>query len=243
MKYILLLLTFLSVLNLEAQFKGTIIFEERVDLHRNLPPEKEELKTMIPEFNTAKWELIFIGDESIYQPLKEKELTGASANQSGYYMRFGREKRTLYKNMADDRIVDSRDFMQKQFLIKGFTSARKWKIGKRQKDIMGYKCMEASCEVDSTQVIAWFTPKINVSNGPSDYQGLPGMILQIDMNDGERLITATQIMLDSADASMLVIPTKGKEITSQEFEALRKEKMKEMNLQKSTSGPMIIRHH
>ena len=121
----------------------------------------------------------------------------SNANQSGYNMRFGRENRILYKNLAEDKIVDSRDFMQKQFLIKGFTSSRKWKIGKKQKQILTYNCLEASMRVDSaTMLTAWFTPQIAVSNGPSDYQGLPGMILQIDINDGERTITATEVKLD-----------------------------------------------
>ena len=31
---------------------------------------------------------------------------------------------------------------------------------------------------------AWYTPQIPVSNGPDDYQGLPGLILEI--NDGKK---------------------------------------------------------
>ena len=224
-----------------AQMTGTIFYEEKADLHRNLPPEKEEVKNMIPQFNVSKWVLTFNGDESIYQTLKEKELTGTGANQSFNMRDGGRENRVLYKNLAEDKIVDSRDFMQKQFLIKGFTSSRKWKIGKKQKQILNYNCLEASLQIDSaTLLTAWFTPQIAVSNGPSDFQGLPGLILQTDINDGERTITATEIKLNDPELAPIVIPTKGKEITSEEFEKLRKEKMKEMNMQQSGTGPMMI---
>ena len=235
MKFILLFFLIPVTYFALAQTNGHIIFEDKLDLHRNLPPEREEVKHMFPQYSTSKWELVFTKDESIYQPLKETELTGQSANQSGYYMRYGRDKRTLYKNLPDDRIVDSKDFMQKQFLIKGFTTSRKWKIGKKQKSILGYNCLEATFSEDSvTNVTAWFAPQIAVSNGPSDYQGLPGMILQIDINDGEKTITATDVKLDIVDTSAIIIPTKGKEITSHEFETLRKEKIKEFEQQRGT---------
>lgn len=224
-----------------AQSNGKVTYEDKIDLHRDLPPDREDFKDMIPQYNTSKWELTYSGDKSIYQLFKETELTGTNANQSGYRMRFGRENRTVYKDIADDVLIDSRDFMQKQFLIKGFTTTTKWKIGKKQKEIMGYHCLEASHRVDSaTMVTAWFTPQIATSTGPLDYHGLPGLILQIDINDGQRTITSTEIKLDSVDTSIIIAPTKGKEITQEEFEKLREEKMKEMNLQKSSQGPMIM---
>ena len=234
--FFLFLLTALA----KSQTTGKISYEDILDMHHSLPPEKEELKDMIPQFSTSKWELTFTDKESLWQPFKEKELTGTSANQSGQFMRFGRENRVLYKNFPEDEMTDSRDFMQKQFLIKGFITPRQWKIGKKQKQILGYNCMEASCRVDSaTLVTAWFTPQLSISNGPADYQGLPGMILQISINDGERTITATEINLKDADVSVIVEPTKGKEITSDEFEKIREEKMKEMNLQQGGPSYMI----
>jgi GLPGLI family protein len=164
-------------------------------------------------------------------------------------MRFGRDNRVVYKNIAEHKMIDSRDFMQKQFLITGEPKERKWKIGAKQKEILGYNCMEATCKVDSaTSVVAWFTPQLQISNGPSDYQGLPGMILQIDINDGLRMITATEVKLEDVDTSVIVAPTKGKEVTSEEFEKIRAEKMKEMGMDHGgPGGPggqhmMIIRN-
>ena len=244
MKYALISCAFFTTILCQAQFSGKIVFEDKLDMHRNLPPEKEEVKDMIPQYSTSKWELTYAGDESIYQPSKEPEIANTGANQ-GYRMRMGRENRILYKNIAEDKMTDSRDFMQKQFLVKGFIPTYKWKIGKNQKTILGYNCLEATSMIDSvTTVKAWFTPQITTSNGPSDYHGLPGMILQADINDGERMITATNVTLENVDASIIVAPSKGKEITYEEFDALRKEKMKEMKLQQSGGGPvMIFRPH
>src|SRR5688500_3092205 len=122
MKLILSICTLflLTSFSAQSQTTGNILYEDKLDMHHSLPPEKEELKVMIPQFSSSKWELTFTDNESIYQPLKEAELTGTSANQSGQFMRFGRENRIVYKHLSEDEMTDSRDFMQKQFLIKGF---------------------------------------------------------------------------------------------------------------------------
>lgn len=243
MRNALVALLLLLVASASAQTTGMITYEEKMDLHKTLPPDRQDMKDMIPQFNTALFELIFSGDTSIYRAKKQEEMPATTSTSPGGPpggpMRYGggRALRVVYKNLAADTMIDSRDFMQKQFLITGPPKARKWKIGTKQKQILGYNCMEASFRVDSaTALVAWFAPQLQISNGPSDYQGLPGMILQIDVNDGERMITATEIALDSVDTSVLVAPSKGKEVTPEEFEKIREEKMKEMGMQQGGPG-------
>ncbi len=247
MKFLIPLFLFCCSIEAISQSSGKIIFEEKMDLHVTLPPEREHMKDMIPKYNTAFFELLYNGDESMYARQKDAEQAEITSNQGGnqMVMRFGRDNRAVYKNLATESMIDSREFMQKQFLIKGPPTPRKWKIGKNHKEILGYNCMEATFQQDTaTHITAWFTPQIAISNGPSDFQGLPGMILQIDMNHGQRVSTATEIKLDSVDTSTIIPPTKGKEVTSEEFETIRDEKMKEMQLQNGGSGnQMIIRRN
>lgn len=218
-----------------------------MDLHRNLPPDRQDMKDMIPQFNSSLWELVYKGDESVYQHQKQEEQE-VTSNQGGAMMsmRFGRDNRVVYKNLAEDKMIDSREFMQKQFLITGVPTERKWKIGKESKEILGYNCLQASFQMDSaTNIVAWFTPQIQHFNGPADYQGLPGLILQIDINGGERTVTATEIKTDNIDTAVIVAPTKGKEVTAAEFKQIRDEKMKEMGMQGGPGGPqmqIMIRH-
>ena len=246
MKYLCVILASFFVVLGFTQGNGKIVYLEKMDLHRNLPPERQEMKDMIPQFNSSPFELIFSGDKSIYLPQKNAEETEVTSSSGGAQMtmRFGRENRTIFKNQDEDKMIESREFMQKQFLIIGPQTVRKWKIGTKQKEILGYKCMGADFRVDSvTTLVAWFTPEIPISNGPSDYQGLPGLILGIDINDGLRTITASEIKLDDADTSLIVAPTKGKEVTSEEFAKIREEKMKEMHLQNSGGSQMIMIRH
>ncbi len=155
-----------------------ITYEEKMDLHKTLPPDRQDMKDMIPQFNISKFELIFSGDQSIYRAQKQEEMaTTLKFRRLHLGMRFGagRANRVVFKDLALDTMIDSRDFMQKQFLITGPPTARKWKIGKKQKEVLGYKCMEASFRVDSaTALVAWFTPQISISNGPIRLPGAPG---------------------------------------------------------------------
>ncbi|MDZ4747217.1 MAG: GLPGLI family protein [Saprospiraceae bacterium] len=241
MKFLFISLLILSATIADAQSAGMITYEEKMDLHKNLPPDRQDMKDMIPQFNISKFELIFSGDESIYRAQKQEELPATSSSPGGppMGMRFGggRANRVVYKDLAKDTMIDSRDFMQKQFLITGPPKPRKWKIGIKHKEILGYNCLEASFRADSvTTMVAWFSPQLPIPNGPSDYQGLPGMILQVDVNDGERMVTATEINIDSVDTTMIVAPSKGKEVTPEEFEKIREEKMKEMGMQQGAPG-------
>lgn len=229
---------------LSAQESGRILFEEKMDLHMTLPPDRQHFKEMIPQYNSSNYEFLFAGDESIYRPWKDPEIAEETMGGpgSGMRMRFGRENRVVYKNLDKETMIDSRDFLQKQFLITGAPTPRKWKVGTKQKEILGYGCMSAHFQADSaTTITAWFTPQLQPSNGPSDYQGLPGMILQIDINNGWRTITAVEIQLDEIDTAAITAPKKGQKVTAEEFEKIREEKMKEMGMQQGgpSGGPMM----
>ncbi len=246
MKYIFIALAFCSSTLAFTQASGKVSYEEKFNLHKNLPPDRQEMKEMIPEYNTSQFELIFSGDASIYQPLKDAESADVNANNGGnqMMMRFGRENRIVYKNMTLDTMIESREFMQKQFLIVGPPTTRQWKIGTKRKEILGHQCMEADYRQDSTtSMIVWFAPDISASNGPSDYQGLPGLILGVDVNDGLRMINATSINLDPVDPSVIIAPTKGKEVTREEFDKIRKEKMQEMHMNNQGGPGMIYVQH
>lgn len=247
MKFLIIAIAFFQVSLIFGQSAGKVVYEEKMNLHKNLPPDKQDMKDMIPEFNSSMFQLVFSGDESIYQPQKESEEKEVTTTNGGSQMamRFGRENRIVYKNLALDTMIESREFMQKQFLIVGAPTARKWKIGKNQKVILGHKCMEADFRLDSTtSMVVWFTPEIAVSNGPGDYQGLPGLILGVDINDGLRMVTATEITMADVDKSVIAAPTKGKEVTSAEFDQIRKDKMKEMHMNNPNGpGPMIMIRH
>ena len=62
-----------------------------------------------------------------------------------------------------------------------------WKITNEKKSINGYKCTKAIAERVvmryPLKITAWFCDKIPVSDGPFDFQGLPGFILELSVNE------------------------------------------------------------
>lgn len=75
-------------------------------------------------------------------------------------------------------------------------------------------------------VTAWYTPQIPVNQGPGEYWGLPGLILEL--NSGRTTILCTKIEINPKDKIEIKAPTKGKVVTKQQYAEIVKDKMKEM---------------
>ncbi len=245
MKYIVsLIMQIVLMVSMFAQIQGKIVYEDKMDVHRRLPPDRAEMKDMIPQFRTAKFELYYTEEASKYKERKqeEEEITGTQGNAQ-FRMRMNAPHREVYKNLTEDKMVDEREFMTKMFLIKGKAAPFAWKIADGQKKIMDYACMQATYQDSTHSYVVWFTPQIPVSNGPDEYGGLPGMIMQVDINGGERTITAIEVVDEAVDAELLQEPTKGKEVTQEEFREIMREKMKEMEATHGGGPQMIIRQN
>ena len=74
------------------------------------------------------------------------------------------------------------------------------------------------------EVVAWFTPEIPVSSGPSWYQGLPGLILEV--SDDDTTILCTKIVMNPKEKQNQKTK-KGKVISNQDFVTLQDEKRAE----------------
>ena len=77
-----------------------------------------------------------------------------------------------------------------------------------------------------TIVTAWYTMQIPVSQGPGEYYGLPGLILEI--NADRTTILCTKIVLNPTEKKEIKAPSKGKEVSRKEYNEIVKKKMKEM---------------
>lgn len=78
-----------------------------------------------------------------------------------------------------------------------------------------------------TTITVWYTPEIPISQGPSDFWGLPGLILEV--NNGRTAILCTKIILNAEEKEIIKAPSKGKVVSQEEFDEIRIEKTKEMS--------------
>lgn len=219
--------------------EGTITYEDKRNIHKTLPPEMEAMKDRIPEFRTSENVLHFNKDEAVYKSVpkekkKNEEFRGERRGRRGWGSR--NENNIYYTNIANKESIDSREFFGKKFLIEGPRESIKWKMTGDQKMVGDFLCQKATFADSTKNIIVWFTPMIPVSTGPSEFFGLPGLILHVDINEGERLITAQGIDLKTLEDDLIVRPEEGKSITSEEFAELRDKKMEEMKQERGGRG-------
>jgi len=246
MKRILLILGVLVSLT-AAQYvfgqttEGVISYEVKVNMHKRLPPDRQEMKNMIPEFNTHKDQLLFSATESLYKPVEEDEEDDEFASSDGgMRMKFKRPKTEHYVEQATSRRVRLQEFMGKDYRIEDTLKIQPWKFGSEIKTVAGYECRQATFfnEEQKQNVVAWYTDKLRPFLGPEGFNTLPGTVLQVDINDGERVITAQKIEARPLKKGELKAPTGGTKTTEKEFRKMMDEQMKRMG----ANGGIIIRN-
>jgi GLPGLI family protein len=151
-----------------------------------------------------------------------------------------------YKNIKEKRFANKTSIMGKSFLIKDSLPNYDWQLSAETKNIGKYTCYKAtfSREIDKISVelvngklesvkkkaiintSAWYTPQIPVSNGPSTYYGLPGLILEI--NDGTTTMVCTEIVINPSDEIKIEEPEKGKVVNQAKYNEISAQKEKEM---------------
>lgn len=175
---------------------------------------------------------------------------------------------TLY-NLAENTFKKYEEYAQQPFQVSGNTSKIRWKVDPTQtRPILGYECMMATASetekrimpvfngsgmtmkdtLVTTQITAWFTDAISSAAGPDKYNGLPGLILALDLNDGVTTYVATKVDAVAVSADELKINSKGKKVNPEQLDKIKKEHQAEQmkNFRGGPGGggrPMVITGH
>lgn len=212
---------------------GKIIYKEVQKMNIQLEGDAAEFAHMLPKERTSYKSLIFNEDASLYENSKaEVEDAVSHVEESEGMMvqiQMVEPENKIYVDFDEKKAIEQREFMTRNFLIEKELSLIDWKITGSQKGILGYQCTEAVCKNSKGEEIkAWFAPQIPVSAGPDTLYNLPGMIVELDIADGDIMLTAMSIEDISIDKSQLKKPKKGKKVTHEEFKEIVAKKMKEM---------------
>ena len=226
--------------------EGVITYDVKVNLHRRIPPEREQMKARIPEFRNSKEQLFFTASESLSKPLIEDEdEEPMGGGGPGPRMRFQMPNTETYFSQESGVMITKQEFNGKEYLIDDSLKIAPWKFGTDVKTIQGYECKQAYYTDESIpdrkqEITAWYTDKIRPFLGPDRFNTLPGTILALDINNGERVTVASKVELRPLKKNELKAPTKGTKITRAEFRTMMEEQMKRMR--ENGGGGMIIRN-
>jgi GLPGLI family protein len=207
--------------------------------------KKEFLKTFILTFdkNTS----VYKEDEALAPPSTGSRMVFISSDGGSD---------VLFKDIKNQSITNQKETFGKQFIIKDRLKPIEWELHSDTKNIGNYTCYKATYtkEIEESMmtfsssgeeqreeepttapvmktitVTAWYTPQIPVSNGPESYQGLPGLILEV--NDGDLTILCSKITINPKKAIEISEPKKGKQVTQEEYDSIMLKKMEEMSEQ------------
>jgi GLPGLI family protein len=235
-----------------SNFGGGNMSEER----------KKEIASRMKSMLEKTFILTFNQSESLY---KEEESLEAPTNGRGFrFGAMSSTGGDQYKNVSSQELLQEQEFFGKQFLIKDDLQKLDWELGSETKTIGQYTCFKATAvkpmsgfdfsnfgrrppedgekkenkeeEVTPKEMVvtAWYTPQIPVNQGPDTYWGLPGLILEISAD--KTTILCSKIVLNPSEKDEIKIPSKGKEVTQAEYDAIVKKKMEEMRAQRGQRG-------
>ncbi|MDV6168907.1 GLPGLI family protein [Flavobacterium sp. DG1-102-2] len=75
-------------------------------------------------------------------------------------------------------------------------------------------------------ITAWYTPEIPVSQGPEEYYGLPGLILEV--SDGKTMLLCSKVVINPKEKAEIKPLKKGEKVTKAQYSEIMIKKMQEM---------------
>lgn len=237
-------------------FQGKAYYQSKttvnIDLSgRNMPEDrKKQIMERMKKANEKTFILNFNQIESIYK--EDVKLEQPGTNQ-GRGMRFGMMSSSggdYYKNVKTGTYAVKNDLFGKIFLVQDSLLKLDWKMGAESKKIGKYTAFKATATKTikrpnmaalfnrndkskgqeyiekEIQITAWYSPEIPINQGPANYWGLPGLILEI--SDDITTILCSEISMNPKEKVAIKAPSKGKKVNQAEYDKISKAKMLEM---------------
>ncbi|NND63515.1 MAG: GLPGLI family protein [Flavobacteriaceae bacterium] len=252
-----LVLTFICLSQIHAQsIQGEATYKSHRQMKIELDSSqvndamRQQIMAQLKKQFEREYTLEFTNYESIYKQVETLESTPLAGDGMQIVVAGSGDSDILYTNTKENRFTNQNEMFGKSFLIKDELNLPEWELTKETKNIGDYTCFKATytyerdvmrtrvrrdggdveetpAEKESITVSAWYTPQIPVQHGPADYQGLPGMILEV--NDAELTLLCSKIVLNPKSGIQIKEPTKGKLVNQEENDKILEKKMTEMN--------------
>lgn len=250
--FVLLILITLNTYAQKFQGKAIYISKSKMELGswgaKLSEVQKKQIQARLKNRLEKTYVLTFNSSESMFLEEEQVDAVSGATDTWGSYFSRGDQ----YKNIKDNKLVQSQEFYGKRFLVKDDLYKLEWKLGTETKKIGNYICYKAKAfvpkkeidwydfswsdlrkkekpdqpEKDMLLIEAWYTTQIPVAQGPAEYWGLPGLILEVSR--GNTTLLCTEITINPENKITIEAPSKGKGITKSNYTKTVQKKMVEM---------------
>ncbi|EPH11328.1 hypothetical protein HMPREF9713_01814 [Myroides odoratimimus CCUG 12700] len=125
---------------------------------------------------------------------------------------------TIIKDFEKSKVIIHRDISGYKFQYEEGIPKIEWKIGKEQKEILGYQCTKATAKFRGRDYIAWYASELPISDGPFLFTGLPGLILEVRDTKNEYVFMANGVERKNEDVYIALYP----KVTKTDRESFRR---------------------
>lgn len=116
--------------------------------------------------------------DSLYENFSHRDTNGAKEMNQLLIHKPLWETESL-KSVVDREITFQRRYKTK-YEYEELQPEFKWQLHNESKEILDYQCKKATVKYRGREFTAWYTSEIPVNNGPFVFEGLPGLILEIE---------------------------------------------------------------
>lgn len=246
---------FKAVATYMSQTKMDIKLDSAKTAKMNSDPMYKQIMEGLSKPNNQEYKLEFSATESSYEEVKELAKPKKPSNGiSISFTASGGVASTIYKDLTAGEYTKKDQIMGKDFIITDKLPTYSWQLHNETKKIGNFTCFKATYlpepdeigEVDEEEnkeeektglldmavsdydptITAWYTPDVQVSNGPGEFHGLPGLIVEVKQDN--TIILLQSIEMNPEKELKLEKPKGGKKINQEDFDKLQKKKMEEM---------------
>lgn len=239
----------------KAVYQSNFRLQMRMDSTQVSQTQQQQIQEMLRKQLEKRFELYFDKSQSIYrEEAKLEQETGGFGGMM--VMVGGALNGKHYKDLKSKTFAKESELMGKNFLIKDSLKVYPWKLINESKMIGNYLCFKAVAMVKNPTmslnfgrgagagnrqnqtennpqptvqemlIEAWYSPEVPVNNGPADYWGLPGLIMEV--NADRMSLQMVQLEMNPKEKITIKPLDKGNVVTQKEYDDILKAKTEEM---------------
>lgn len=237
MKKIILLSTLLTtMLSFSQNGKVFVIYKKDMVnylINNSIPEKQNAINSILDDLkessNSLRYNLIINNNESLFS-LEENLAIETDKKSLKFIVGAGGASGDFYMNLKTKEAIRSVELSGEILNIVSNLDSIKWQLTSESKLIGNYKCYKAlttkvvknNVGTFNHPVEAWYAPEIPFGFGPVGFGGLPGLIIEIQYQNVR--FYASIIELYTKKDTKIVKPTKGKEVTKDEYNEISKKR-------------------